>query len=76
MSHLRWCVLGNCNNKGGNRAGNVDFLAGNIDFLETEYGDSRDLPFLRETVGGKGNFSINWKFPLLCPAQNIYYCGP
>lgn len=69
MSHLRWCVLGNYNNKGGNRAGNIDFL-------KTECGDSRDLSFLRETVDGKGNFSINWKFTLLCPAQTIYYCGP
>ena len=58
MSHLRWCVLGNYNNKGGNRAGNIDFL-------ETESEDSRDLSFFRETVGGKGNFSINWKFTLL-----------
>ena len=58
MSHLRWCVLGNYNSKGGNRAGNIDFL-------ETKSEDSRDLSFFRETVGGKGNFSINWKFTLL-----------
>ena len=69
MSHLRWCVLGNYNNKGGKRAGNIDFP-------ETESGDSGNFSFLQETVGGKGNFSINWKFTLLCPAKNIYYCGP